>query len=110
MGVWCRDLWGQYSHSLHGGSAGAAVALGAVGMLHRPIQLFPHGAGQAAQSRIPHRSGSVQRYTVLSHGSLSSTERTIRMQGAQRRELLTKSVGNHLQLKLIVVWMAKSGF
>lgn len=109
-GVWHRGLWGQYSHGLHGGPAGAAVALGAVGVLHRPVQLFPHGAGQTAQSGVPHGSGSVQRYTILSHGRLSSTERTIRMQDAQRGDLLMKGVGNHLQLKLLVVWLANSPF
>lgn len=36
---------GGYSHGLHRGSARAAVALVAVGVLHRPVQLFPYGAG-----------------------------------------------------------------
>lgn len=35
----------QYSHGLQRGSAWTAVALVAVGVLHRPIQLFPDGAG-----------------------------------------------------------------
>lgn len=102
MGVWRRGLPGQYSHGLHGGPAGAAVALGAVGVLHRPVQLFPHGAGQAAQSGVPQGSGSVQRYTILSHGSLSSSERTIRMQDAQRGDPLLQGAGNQHELQLLV--------
>lgn len=61
---------GQYSHSLHRGSARTAVTLVAVGVLHGPVQLLPDGTGQVAQSGISHGSGSVQRYTILSHGSL----------------------------------------
>ena len=41
-----KACWGGgYSHGWHRGPARAAVALVAVGMLHRPVQLFPYGAG-----------------------------------------------------------------
>lgn len=50
---------GQYSHSLQRGSARTAIALVAVGVLHRPVQLFPDRAGQVAQSGVSHGSGSV---------------------------------------------------
>lgn len=40
-----RSVWRQYLHSLHRGSARAAVTLVAVGMFHCPIQLFPDRAG-----------------------------------------------------------------
>lgn len=107
VGVWRRGL-GQYSHGLHGRSAGAAVALGAVGVLHRPVELFPHGAGQATEGGVAQGSGGVQRYAVLSHGSLSATERTVRGQ-AHRRELPAKRAAPTL-LTLTEGWWANSSF
>lgn len=79
QGDWVRGQGAsgrQYSHSLHRGSAWTAVTLVAVGVLHGPVQLLPDGAGQAAQRGVPHGGGSVQRYTVLSHGSLYQPRET----------------------------------